>query len=56
LDVRQLDYTNDPKTGKRVDQYKKEKTPYRDPNALFDSSMDTFGFFGGFLGRILRQL
>ena len=43
-------YTNDPKTGKRVDQFKKEKTPYRDPNALFDSSMDTFGFFGGFWG------
>jgi hypothetical protein len=43
-------YTNDPKTGKRIDQYKKEKTPYRDPNALFDSSLDTFGFFGGFWG------
>jgi len=39
-------YTNDPKTGKRVDQYKHEKTPYRDPNAWFDSPMN-FGFFGG---------
>jgi hypothetical protein len=43
-------YTNDPKTGKRVDQFKKEKTPYRDPNALFDSPMDTFGVFGGYFG------
>ncbi len=41
-------YTNDPKTGHRVDQYKKEKTPYRDPNALFDSPMDAFGFFGDY--------
>ena len=41
-------YTNDPKTGHRVDQYKKEKTPYRDPNALFDSPMDMFGFCGGY--------
>ena len=45
-------YTNDPKTGKRVDQYKKEKTPYRDPNAFFDSPLiggffDN-DFFGGF--------
>jgi hypothetical protein len=44
-------YTNDPKTGKRVDQFKKEKTPYRDPNAFFDSPM-LFSFFndswGGF--------
>jgi hypothetical protein len=43
-------YTNDPKTGHRVDQYKKEKTPYRDPNALFDSPMDMFGFCGGYFG------
>ncbi len=35
-------YTNNPKTGQRVDQYKHEKTPYRDPNAFFDSPMDTF--------------
>ncbi|MGA2062002.1 MAG: hypothetical protein ABSG67_16065 [Thermoguttaceae bacterium] len=43
-------YTNDPKTGKRVDQFKKEKTPYRDPNAFFDSPMDTLSIFGGYLG------
>jgi hypothetical protein len=43
-------YTNDPKTGKRVDQYKKEKTPYRDPNAWFDSPMGGFPFFDGFFG------
>ncbi len=43
-------YTNDPKTGHRVDQYKHEKTPYRDPNALFDSPMGTFGFFGDYFG------
>jgi len=46
-------YTNDPKTGKRVDQYKHEKTPYRDPNAWFDSPMISSAFFndswsGGF--------
>ena len=45
-------YTNDPKTGKRVDQFKHEKTPYRDPNAFFDSPMDTFVYLavtsGGF--------
>jgi hypothetical protein len=45
-------YTNDPKTGKRVDQYKKEKTAYRDPNAFFDSPLlggfFNNDFFGGF--------
>lgn len=46
-------YTNNPKTGKRVDQYKKEKTPYRDPNAWFDSNMTSTSFYydawgGGF--------
>jgi hypothetical protein len=45
-------YTNDPKTGKRVDQYKKEKTPYRDPNAFFDSPLlggfFNNDYFGGF--------
>lgn len=41
-------YTNDPKTGQRVDQFKHEKTPYRDPNALFDSPMDTLGYYGGY--------
>jgi hypothetical protein len=43
-------YTNDPKTGKRVDQYKKEKTPYRDPNAFFDSPMGSFSIFGDAFG------
>jgi hypothetical protein len=43
-------YTNDPKTGRRVDQYKKEKTPYRDPNAFFDSPMGGFGMFGDYFG------
>jgi hypothetical protein len=37
-------YTNSPKTGKRVDQYRAEKTPYRDPNALYDSPMSLFSF------------
>ena len=45
-------YTNDPKTGKRVDQYQKEKTPYRDPNAFFDSPLlggfFNNDYFGGF--------
>jgi hypothetical protein len=45
-------YTNSSKTGKRVDQYKHEKTPYRDPNAWFDSPMGGFPFvnngYGGF--------
>lgn len=54
-------YANDPKTGKRVDQYKHEKTPYRDPNALFDSYLgspfynDSYGgyfydYYPGFYG------
>ena len=43
-------YTNDPKTGRRVDQYKHEKTPYRDPNAFFDSPMGGFGMFGDYFG------
>lgn len=43
-------YTNDAKTGKRVDQYKKEKTPYRDPNAWFDSPMGVSPFFNDFYG------
>jgi hypothetical protein len=43
-------FTNDPKTGQRVDQYKHEKTPYRDPNAFFDSPMGSFGFFGDSFG------
>lgn len=43
-------YTNDPKTGHRVDQYKKEKTPYRDPNAWFDSPMGGFPFLYGSFG------
>ncbi len=38
-------YTNSPKTGQRVDQYKKEKTPYRDPNALFDSPHSSYPFY-----------
>jgi hypothetical protein len=37
-------YTNDPKTGNRVDQFKHEKTPYRDPNAFFDSPLGSFLF------------
>jgi hypothetical protein len=40
-------YTNSPKTGKRVDQYKREKVAYRDPNALFDSPTGDFLFTGG---------
>jgi hypothetical protein len=43
-------YTNDPKTGHRVDQYKHEKTPYRDPNAIFDSSMGSPFFNDSFYG------
>jgi len=43
-------YTNDSKTGRRVDQYKHEKTPYRDPNAFFDSPMGGIGMFGDFFG------
>jgi hypothetical protein len=38
-------YTHN-KTGKRVDQYRKEKTPYRDPNAWFDSPTGDFLFAG----------
>lgn len=37
-------YTNNPKTGKRVWQYKKNDKAYRDPNALFDSPMGSFPF------------
>src|SRR3972149_8226515 len=37
-------YINKPKTGDRVDQFKKEKTPYRDPYAVFDSPMGAYPF------------
>jgi hypothetical protein len=40
-------YTNNPKTGHRVDQYKREKTAYRDPNAWFNSPTGDFLFDGG---------
>jgi len=39
-------FTNNPKTGKRVDQYKREKTAYRDPNAWFNSPTGDFLFNG----------
>jgi hypothetical protein len=37
-------YTNSPKTGQRVWQYKTEKTPYRDPYSEFDSPGPGFPF------------
>lgn len=37
-------YTNDPKTGQRVLQYKKGARAYRDPNSFFDSSHDDYPF------------
>ncbi|MGW8255922.1 MAG: hypothetical protein ACWGMZ_00400 [Thermoguttaceae bacterium] len=37
-------YTNDPKTGKRVNQYRPEKKVYRDPYSLFDSPHSAFPF------------
>jgi hypothetical protein len=43
-------YSHNLKTGQRVDQFKKEKTPYRDPNAFFDSSIVSFSMFGDFFG------
>ena len=49
-------YANDPKTGHRVDQYKREKTPYRDPNALFDSPMDILGYYGGYFSGFYDEL
>lgn len=53
-------YTNNPKTGKRVDQYRHEKTPYRDPNAWMDSPMLGFPFvnsgYGGFYENSFESL
>ena len=46
-------YSNNPKTGERVTQYRHKKRAYRDPNAFFDSPhMYFFGMypFGGMYG------
>lgn len=41
-------YTNSPKTGQRVWQYKKGKAAYRDPNSWFDSPHMAYPFDGTF--------
>ncbi|MBN2021989.1 MAG: hypothetical protein JW809_04280 [Pirellulales bacterium] len=37
-------YTNNPKTGQRVDQYQHERPAYRDPYSFFDSPHQSFPF------------
>ncbi|MBN2581033.1 MAG: hypothetical protein JXB10_18770 [Pirellulales bacterium] len=37
-------YTNNPKTGKRVWQYKPSPSPFRDPYAVYDSSTSSYPF------------
>ena len=37
-------YSNDPATGKRVEQYAQPVTPHHDPNAIFDSPHGSYPF------------